>query len=139
MMTDNEIVKALECCMGCACKGCPYDGDAKIEADVCINELVIDSLKLINRQKEEIDRLQCEIKEKTETIVFLKDQAVGWSIDFCNIKNKVKTAKTEAIKEFGAKFAETAVYLYITRKYEINEDDLNRIAKELTEENSNGE
>ena len=125
MRTDNEIVKALECCMGCACKECPYDGDAEIEAEVCMGELVIDALKLINRQKEEIERLQKRRKEEIENLVQAIDKVIT-------------EAKAEAIKEFGAKFAKAAVYFYITRKYEINEDDLNRITKELTEENCNG-
>lgn len=37
----------------------------------------------------------------TETIDFLKNQATGWSIDFCNLKAKINTAKSEARKEFA--------------------------------------
>ena len=59
-----------------------------------------DLLGIINRQKAEIERLRDEVKEKTETITFLKDQAVGWSIDFCNLKAKLAAVKAEAIKEF---------------------------------------
>jgi hypothetical protein len=65
------------------------------------NGLQIYALDLINRQKEEIERLHSEVKEKTETIVFLKDQATRWCIDFCNLKAKLNTAKSEAIKEFA--------------------------------------
>ncbi len=100
-MTDNDIIKALEICgKGIMfskhdCKKCPYYTELNCETKCKQN-----ALDLINRQKADIERLKAEIKEKTETIVFLKDQAVGWSIDFCNLKKKVDTAKSEAITEF---------------------------------------
>ena len=55
-MTDNEIIKALECCAsvddGCL-TDCPlYDGD-----DSCFSTLLKPTLDLINRQKAEIERL----------------------------------------------------------------------------------
>lgn len=57
--TDEEIVKALEHCAsdtsGEACKGCPFDefGACTVEE----NALAIEALSLINRQKEEIQKL----------------------------------------------------------------------------------
>ena len=55
-LTDNEIVKALECCKGdiADCPNCPYDS-------ICgnhDNKMLIDTLNLINRQKAEIERLE---------------------------------------------------------------------------------
>ena len=93
---------------------------------------------LINRQKAEIERLQCEIKEKTETIVFLKDQVVGWSIDFRNIKNKVETAKAEAIKEFAERLKkEVAGWYYDFADFDDTMDaltEIDNLVKEMTEE-----
>lgn len=57
-MIDNEIVKALECCMGCACTECPYYRETDIDAENCMGRLIIEALKLVNRQKAEIDRLK---------------------------------------------------------------------------------
>ena len=56
-MTDNEIIKALECCSSNAtgneyCKDCPYN-----IYEYCGEESSKDTLDLINRQKEEIERL----------------------------------------------------------------------------------
>ena len=52
--TDEEIIKALECCWKTkGCLDCPY-----IETDGCIIESVRDTLKLINRQKADVDKLQ---------------------------------------------------------------------------------
>ena len=53
-MTDNEIIKALECCMNGHCDDdCPF----RKTREHCLN---LDSLilNLINRQKAEIERLQ---------------------------------------------------------------------------------
>lgn len=53
-MTDNEIIKALECCSGLdGCKECP----AKEYNLECSDVLKFNALKLINRQKAEIERL----------------------------------------------------------------------------------
>ena len=54
-MTDNEIIKALECCNNGWCDGrCPYYGREDI-AD-CREQSGADQLDLINRQKAEIER-----------------------------------------------------------------------------------
>ncbi len=53
-MTDNEIIKALECChKGVLCGNCPMYGTRD-----CMLKLYKNSLDLINRQKAEIKDLQ---------------------------------------------------------------------------------
>ena len=56
-MTDNEIIKALECCCDDKhrCAECPYDGIGCI-TDNNKNSLLKDTLALINRQKAEKDK-----------------------------------------------------------------------------------
>ena len=63
-MTDNEIVKALECCGRNSiagwlneCKNCPLH-----DRTTCIPELMYNAKDLINRQKEEIERLRYNLK-----------------------------------------------------------------------------
>lgn len=59
-MTDNEIIKALKCCVnGVAegCKRCPYGGTKWCITDTQ-NKLLIDTLNLINRQKTRIKELE---------------------------------------------------------------------------------
>lgn len=56
-MTDNEIIKALECCMN-ACKECPF----KKYGEECAAKLNKCALDLINRQKAEIERLRVDLK-----------------------------------------------------------------------------
>lgn len=130
--TDEEVIKALEyhsdpaktCVSECAYGYQRY----------CGSKMAKDALDLINRQKVEIERLHSEVKEKTETIVFLKDQATGWSIDFCNLKKKLNTAKAEAIKEFAEKLKEKA---YVNKPYgvgkSVDECDIDALVKEMTE------
>ena len=69
-MTDNEIIKALECLRGNAfdCGECPY---CSCYPAPCEQQVAKDALSLINRQKEEIERLknrdlQVEVSEKLE-------------------------------------------------------------------------
>ena len=61
-LTDNEIVKALECCNNCDCGGCPClteDGCKDIDYSVILD--------LINRQKAEIAKCEkvIDIADKT--------------------------------------------------------------------------
>ena len=147
--TDEQIIKALECCSQPYCNNnnCPLN-EHTINTKDCITKLSTNSLDLINRQRAEIERLHSEVKEKTETIVFLKDQATGWSIDFCNLKAKLNTAKAEAIKEFAERVKEIKVkyalpLLGLQTKTEIENyvddillqmrDGIDRLAKEMTE------
>ena len=64
-MTDNEIIKALECCTADnnMCNHCPYDNKC---IDGKKNLLEEDVLNLINRQKAEIEHFR-EITKKIES------------------------------------------------------------------------
>lgn len=58
-MTDNEIIKALECCMdGRDCAECPAQGVCMHDYD-CPKSIALD---LINCQKAEVERLKGEMK-----------------------------------------------------------------------------
>ena len=57
-MTDNEIIKALECCIKHDCGNCPAT------AMVCGETFDMEyALDLINRQKAEIEKLKADIQE----------------------------------------------------------------------------
>ena len=90
-MTDNEIIKALECLRGNAfdCGECPY---CSCYPAPCEQQVAKDVLSLINRQKEEIERLknhdlQVEVSEKLE-----------------------REIKAEAVKEFADRLKEQDGY-----------------------------
>nr|DAY12600.1 MAG TPA: hypothetical protein [Caudoviricetes sp.] len=124
-MTDEQIIKALECCVtddGDDCFQCPY-GDIvyKPGNGGCVNRCHKDALDLINRQKAEIERLQTRNDE-------------------LNILNK--TAAQEAIKEFVEQLKQNineSIGLYwdeIAGGYYVLEDvinDIDNLVKEITE------
>ena len=95
-MTDNEIIKALECCsQEDMCQSCPYGAACLDEKYVSV--LSKDALDLINRQKAEIERLKEEIHKGH--IAFQKRG------DF--YRKEIKSAKSEAIKEFAERVSGT--------------------------------
>ena len=78
-MTDNEIIKALECCNKCnttgsideCCPECPlsdYDG--------CCDKLIVELAGLFNRQKAEIERLETMHSEMCIGMEKLKEKAI---------------------------------------------------------------
>ena len=77
-MTDNDIIKALECCrkpVGQACKECPLNSKGVDCLDFDIDELILD---LINRQKAEIESLQIEVsKLKKEMSYMINPNTIG--------------------------------------------------------------
>ena len=101
-MTDNEIVKALECCTHGRCDdNCPFGG----VREKChkLDDFILD---LINRQKAEIERLN---KANTSVVEHLK-----------KARRQLKTAKAEAIKEFAERLKERAYPLNFVLFMEIN-------------------
>ena len=76
-MTDKEIVRGLEhCFFKHSCKGCSYsniwDGTS-----VCLDTLLIDTLDLIKRQQDEIERLDKEIQV---TRSYIHDNGLEWDL-----------------------------------------------------------
>ena len=116
-MTDNEIIKALDFCEGyngvSFCNDCPL-----FEEDNCIHILARETRNLINRQKAEIERYKGVIK------ILEKD---------------VKTAKSEAYKEFAERLKEGEVYMRIefpntrsgTETYVVLSEDIDNLVKEM--------
>ena len=91
-MTDNEIIKALECCTtnGASCKDCP--AFVKVDRSNC-KKYFRGALDLINRQKAEIDRLTEENKKVSAYI------GNGWG--YVSFLEFVNSQRAEAIKEFA--------------------------------------
>jgi len=101
-MTDNEIITIDDAISHCyetyferddLCRECREEHKQLAK---WLEELK-ESRNTINRQKAEIERLNGEVKEKTETIDFLKDQVVGWNNNYCELKTKLKTAKADKV------------------------------------------
>lgn len=96
-MTDNEIIKALECCSTATCitNKCPYESICDIPT--CTTKLTKDALDLIKRQKAEIERLEFERASDHEKLKQVSVMLKGLKGD---IEHDIKLAKAEAVKEF---------------------------------------
>lgn len=117
MTNDNEIIKALECCVQNtreACVECPIGFEGR---DLCLNVAMEEAIGLINRQKAEIERL--------ERVVSIKQ------------KNK-QTIKSEAIKEFAKRLKEVMVATHKDingyRRYETEDYYIDKLVKEMVGE-----
>lgn len=103
-MTDEQIIKALECCASDedwikACKKCPLTEECKIGNGSILDRYALD---IINRQKKEIGRL----KRKNTILSKNADTAFQDGLDENRdlFKKEVEPEiRNEAIKEF-AKF-----------------------------------
>lgn len=122
-MTDNEIIKALECCShrigNLQCEHCP----AYSIAQMCIEDLMSDALDLINRQKAEIERLEQNIN----------------GIDIVS-RNHIKAIRTQAIKEFAERLKQSAFDCDVSFGYgkehytkSVAVIEIDNLVKEMTE------
>ena len=128
-MTDEQIIKALGLCssehLGCE-DGCPYTMKACMGGDAVMK----DALKLINRQKAEIERFK-----QNEQFISAKCDSIQEKLLLLKntqIPEAIKIAKSEAIKEFAErlkKFSQWDIYLpdYVFV------DIIDHLVKELTE------
>jgi hypothetical protein len=90
-MTENEIMKALECCLkndiSCEyCEECPN----LAMGSICMDNMMRDSLDLINRKNAENEGY----KERFETLDPNSQMAIGYADAL------EERARAEAIKEF---------------------------------------
>ena len=106
-MTDNEIIKALECCVNNQyCWLCIL----KDREDDC-HDILKSALDLINRQKAEIARLravQGSIDNFARDLCkerLLKGKAIA---DFEDLQEYIRKEKSEAIREFAEKLKQQA-------------------------------
>ena len=102
-MTDEQIIKALECCTNnddCGA-GCPCFSEKQ---NMCgeYNGLLKQSLDLINRQKSDIERLSKRIAGQKHSLFEQQSYTA-------KLQNELRTIKSEAIKEFADKITEIFV------------------------------
>ena len=111
-MTDNEIIKALECCVdwcgNVSCWDCPLKNTGCIHFDK-----LKETLDLINRQKAENERLKSLMPEKRCDNCIHEEKSLQASpccecFNYRNFapKNFLKLIKAEAIKEFAERLKE---------------------------------
>ena len=138
-MTDNEIIKALECCKNDDCDNCPNDFGN------CYANLAGYALDLFHNYEAEIERLTYELEcllchatgnklsEHTYPLGTMEN-CVDEYIDEC-----CEEAKAEAIKEFAERLKAKSVSLYkngeeIVSAIPITKEDVDNLVKEMVGE-----
>lgn len=87
-LTDEEIIKGLECCKDCCCKQCDEEPDFQ------------EAISLINRQRAEIERL----KECPKCIYEYDGEVMEYCVQSpCSNFKTIEQIKAEAYKEFAMK------------------------------------
>ena len=125
-LTDNEIIKALECCTtnGASCKDCP--AFLKVDRSNC-KKYFRGALDLINRLKEEIERLKDISDNKTKELL-------RYNASIEELHKKIETAKAEAYKECIEK-AKKELAPFVVNVSDVCEV-LDNLLKELVGENN---
>ncbi len=121
-MTDNEIIKALECCGSNGwgeedvrpCDNCPMQ-----ECEDCEVELPDYALNLINRQKAEIEKLKFENLALSQKRITMFERI-----------ELVNNARTKAIREFANRLK----YGVSITSGRITCEDIDNLVKGMTEE-----
>ena len=136
-MTDNDIIKAMECCRGTLHNSC-YDCPLK-DIAFCEDKLMEYALDLINRQKAEVEvlkKIQQKILSKqgdytTNNATVCEDCEKLWI-------NALLKAKSEAYKEL----ADGLVTMFLNINESLNCEDIveniKRFSSRLTEGRENG-
>lgn len=120
-MTDNEIIKALECCTtkGASCKNCPTF--VKVDRSNC-KKAFLGALDIINRQKHDIECLKATKEElllvgeehhieeqRLRAEIERLQSHIQEGIDLAKqIPEMLAITKAEAIKEFAERLKSKA-------------------------------
>lgn len=128
-LTDSEIVEGFEHCLkNNSCNGCVFEKtnicDSSLENKIKTLKMVDD---VINRQKEEIERLQADKKSLENVIKNYFLEKAGIDID------QLAEIKSEAIKEFVVRLKEQGIKgtdVVIDDKV-VFVDDIDNLVKEM--------
>ena len=156
-MTDNEIVKALECCKELICKDCPIFPNST-PVLLCKRRLEIKALDLIKRQQAEIAELRvCAEKnnDKLNSVIdcqeaeierLSKPQGVTFLANGIEIHAKdsdeyykfKRLVKSEAITEFAKRLKTKMLDWCFDFEYyseqQLAEEQVDNLVKEMTED-----
>lgn len=120
-ITDNEIIKALECCSNYNdCDKCNFEPkDNKKKTIGCCLEIMKNALDTITRQQAEIESLKADkiIAERHE-----KDARELYK----DVVIQLKTAKSEAVKEFAEKIY-TEINEALAQNHKVKVERINKL------------
>ena len=117
-MTEDEIIKALECCLAkencevISCEKCPLEKQYE-----CTDIMFHQTIDLINRQKAEIKGW--------------KEQNIRLNKECDHYFRFASTAKSEAIKEFAERLKEKATGTFFEECKYVNTEDIDNLVEEM--------
>ena len=139
-MTDNEIIKALECCNGYDCETCRA---LKYCDYMHPGALARASLDLINRQKEKIKEFDEKLVIRRGLIDYQKAEIEQWKEEankyqnlWCIAVDDIEKVKSEAIKEFAERLKENCYTYSDICGYQstvVDVNHINNLVKEMAE------
>ena len=143
-MTDNEIIKALECCkkaklnQDCLDLKCPFS--TKYGCNIDSEDLRNEALDLINRQKAEIERLQSILlKFMDEVAKWEEKKGIDVSelplIPICDEgRDIIDHYRAQAIRQFAERLKEKAWHGMWEATNHVDVDDIDNLVKEMVGE-----
>jgi hypothetical protein len=159
-MTDNEIIKALECCTEFRCEKCVFDDNSGFN---CEENLMKYALDLINRKDAEIEKLNVELvgmrgacesyrihydvaqaeierlreENKNQKLVIEEIEDAINPLPFeTDFEKAIRIAKSEAIKEFTERLKELVTSITLDGRYGYDvatKECIDYLVKEMTE------
>lgn len=132
--TDEQIIKALECCSTDVqenpCPKCAFYNKHR-----CSTLMLNAASDIINRQKVKIKSLKQIINEQDKEVLKLQNRIIFWRK---NLNYQPEKIKSEAIKEFADRLKKHSFVdnLSLDGKETVYVDDIDRLVKEMTEEES---
>lgn len=137
----DEIIKALECCRTNSemdCSDCHYRNKGNDLYAGCVNTLLVDALSLIKELTEENERVRGCVKSKEEVEAIMRatyeplvKEITKEQIDKA-LADTVRKMQTLIAKE-SSWFVTKSNGIVTKRTYQITEDALDKIAKEMLE------
>ena len=130
-MTDEQIIKALECCSTDArenpCPKCAFYNKHR-----CSTLMLNAASDIINRQKVKIKSLKQIINEQDKEVLKLQNRIIFWRK---NLNYQPEKIKSEAIKEFAERVKKHSFVdnLSLDGKETVYVDDIDNLVKEMTE------
>ena len=130
-MTDEQIIKALECCSTDVqenpCPKCAFYNKHR-----CSTLMLNAASDIINRQKVKIKSLKQIINEQDKEVLKLQNRIIFWRK---NLNYQPEKIKSEAIKEFAERVKKHSFVdnLSLDGKETVYVDDIDNLVKEMTE------
>ena len=136
-MTDNEIIKALECCIKNTCSECPFYKNWSTHRCGELRNLTLDLIKQLkerDKKNENIIRYADKTIEKQQADIESAIKTIdGLMVGQKTLIEEAKKAKSEAIKEFAERLKRWGQYSDDFNCWAVAVPEIDNLVKEMTE------